>query len=182
MRVNFNDYSGSLIVLAAGAFGFSLFCIVSALAMNGVQTSASTPINIKPQSLLDSAVSNINTVAALTVAAIPQYLTTPSVTPTITLTTTATNTSSPTSTRIPIQPTRTRVSNPVFTNTFTPFPTQTFSPVPTDTPIPSPTHTLMPTFTDTPTDIPPETPVPTDTPTDEPTENPTETPSVEPTP
>jgi hypothetical protein len=146
--------------------------------MAGTNT-ASTPIVLGPQNLVDSAVSNMNTMSALTIEAISQYIPTATVTPSSTLTQTQppTNTATlfPTRTRIPPTSTRERPDAPTRTATHVP-PTQTDTPLPTytDTPLPTDTDTPVPTDTPLPTDT--DTPIPTDTPEPPPTE--TETPIV----
>lgn len=175
------EYRAPLIVLAAGSLGFSLFCIVSAAAMAGPSVS-STPIALQPQDLVDSAVSNINTVAALTMQSVSEFIPTATLSPSDTSlpaqaeVSTDTLTPIPTRTRFIPSPTRTRESPGARpTSTFTRLPTRTATPIPTstNTPVPTFTHTSVPpTSTDTPvppTDVPPtNTPLP---PTDVPPTN-----------
>jgi len=186
--VRVRDYSGPLGVLAAGALGFSLFCVVSAMALAGPQRPNSAAM--EPESLLDMAVSNLNTAAALTVAAVPEYLTTPTIAPTntaaptstVTVTVTASTTPLPTLTLFhPLfSPTRTRRpgSSSAPTKPPTPIPTRTYTQIPTatNTPVPPPTNTIPPppTGTSTPVPQPTETQAPPPTNTQEP--DPTNTP------
>src|SRR5215211_7124962 len=166
-RVKIRAYKGPLTVLGAGVLGFSLFCLVAAAALTDPRVPSIS--EIEPQNIVDSAVSNLNTVAALTVEVITQYVftatstTTPSVTPQPT--DTATFTIVP-HTRIP--PTRTRRPGPEATST--PTPTR----VPTSTPTDIPTSTLTTSPTNTPTEVLTSTPTPTDTPTEVPTSTPTD--------
>jgi hypothetical protein len=180
VRVTIREYKGPLTVLAAGTLGFSLFCIVSAAAL--ADQRAPNVSSIKPQNIVDSAFSNISTIAALTVEVVSQYIYTPTPTPTSSLIPTSTVSNTPTlfivHTRTPIPPTRTRgpgfpptathipsfTPNP--TNTHLP-PTDTFTPIPPDTDTPVPTDTLEPTNTP----IPPDTNTPEPQPTDTPAEN-----------
>src|SRR5215207_8335803 len=172
-----------MIVLAASALGFSLFCIVSAMALTGAKASSSPPISFGPQSLVDSAVQNLNTMAALTMEVVSQYVTP---IPTLTLSpasdTSNTSTDAILPTRIrptqtPLPPTRTPRPKPNFEPTNTPTPTNVPTDTPTSTPTNTPTATPTSTPTNTPTDIPTSTP--TDTPVppaDTPTSTPTDTP------
>lgn len=185
------EYKGPFTVLTAGAIGFSLFCIVSAAAL--ADPGAPNVSAFEPQELVDSAVSNLSTVAALTVEVIAEYVATFTPRPTDTFSILPTSNLAGTPTLInPFlsnQATRTRAPRDIFTpsrtptripsRTSTPIPPFTQTPEPTDTDVP-PTNTPIPTDTDTP--IPDtDTPVPpTDTPTDPPP--PTETPEDTPTP
>jgi hypothetical protein len=167
--VKIREYSGPLTVLITGILGFSLFCIVSAAALSDPRAPNTSAL--QPQELVDSAISNMNTMAALTVEVIAQYIPTltPSPSNTSTLTETLVASSTPmnfgTPTRIPPTNTRGPGQLPAPTRTRTPLPTASHTPIPnTNTPIPSPTDTIPP---DTDTPIPPPTntsPPDTDTP------------------
>ena len=163
------QYAGPLTVLAAGAVGFSFFLIVAAAAITSPRAPNASQIDLEPQSLVDSAVSNMNTMAALTVEAVSQYIPTATVTPSRTSVPTETEaptftaTLHPTRTRIP--PTRTREpSDPPPIRTATSLPTRTATPEPTFTSTSIPTFTDTPIPTDTPEPPPTDAPVPTDTP------------------
>src|SRR5215211_5762354 len=151
-----------MIVLAASAFGFSLFCIVSAMALTGARASSSTPISFGPQSLVDSAVQNLNTVAALTMEVVSQYVTP---IPTLTLSPVSGASDTPTDSILPtrIRPTQTPIPSP-----------STRRPRPGTAPTNTPTNTPTAVPTSTPTNTPTSTP--TNTPTDTPTSTPTDTP------
>ena len=89
----YKDYTSLLGVVAAGFLGISLLCITSAIALSA--PNAPTAMALEPASIVDLAVNNINTVAALTVQALsvdnestPFLL--PSKTPTASPTATAT--------------------------------------------------------------------------------------------
>ena len=188
MRVR--AYGGPLTVLAAGTIGFSLFCIVAVVALAGADEAH--PVDIQPQNIVDSAFSNLSTVAALTVEVIAEYIDTVTPMPTDTLSIQPAWSSTPTL-MIPVtsnQATRTRNPREPFIPTRTPTRLPSATPVRTATPIPIPT-TPIPTFTRTPeptdTDVPPtpedtSTPVPpTDTNTPQP-DTPTPEPTIETTP
>jgi len=169
VRVRIREYKGPLTVLAAGTLGFSLFCIVSAAALADPRVPNIS--SIKPQNIVDSAFSNINTMAALTVEVVSQYIFTPTATPTPSLSPTfiGSNTSTlssspirnaipPTRTRVP-RPTQTATHIPPITPSQTPLPpTDTYTPIPTETPVPTdiPSNTPVPTNADQPTSTPPE--------------------------
>ena len=183
------DYTGLLGVVAAGVLGMSLLCITSAIAISNPDPS--NPIVLEPASIVDLAISNLNTVSALTVQAVAISIES---TPTLFSTDTSvpasptlTSSAFPTSTRV--QPTNTRRPRPTSTSTRvpptntpklpanTPFPTNTLIPSPTNTPIPIPTTPTIsyptatdpPTPVDTPTSADPPTPVDTPTSADPPT-------------
>lgn len=168
------QYAGPLTVLGAGAIGFSFFLIVAAAALTDPRTPTESQINLEPQNIVDSAVSNINTMAALTVESVSQYIPTATITPspsnvpTDAESPTYTATVRPTRTRLP--PTRTREPSDSLPRTATSVPTL----ISTTTSLPTLTDTPLPTFTETP-DPPTNTPDPTDTPV------PTDTPEPEPT-
>ena len=179
------DYTSLLGVVAAGILGMSLLCITSAIALSNPDPS--NPIVLEPASIVDMAISNLNTVSALTVQAVPLSIdSTPILFPTdtsipasptltssahptaIRITSTNTRRPRPTSTGLPPtntpkppipSPTKTLIPSP--TNTLIPSPTNTSIPPTTETPIPYPTDTPIPADTDTP--VPPDTPIPADT-------------------
>ena len=161
------EYSGPLTVFMMGILGFSLFCLVSAVALAGANEAH--PVSIGPQNIVDSAFSNISTIAALTVEVITQYVSTSTPSPTDTLAFSPTSSLLSTPTRfIPFPsrvPTRTRRSD----STLGPAPTSTrvpsSTPHPTATQTPEPTDTLTPANTPTPADTatPADTPTPADT-------------------
>jgi len=176
--VKIRDYRGLLAVFVAAALGISLLCSVSGMAIQDLNEST-TGVDLQPADIVDAAVSNLNTVGALTMQAFAELIptSTPTRPPTITSSPTATVTPlTPTAFRFPTvsEPTRTRRPRPDPTNTPVP-PTRPAVP-PTRTPIP-PTNTLPPTATNT---IPPDTltPEPSDT-SPPPTDPPTETPTLE---
>ncbi|MGB8983334.1 MAG: hypothetical protein WCC12_15780 [Anaerolineales bacterium] len=150
-------YAGPLGILAAGLAGVSLLCSVSALAISDLNSRA--PGALEPPNIVELAVDNLNTAAALTQQNMTQFVPSETTFPTHTATLTprpsTTSTVFPTST--PLQPTHTRrprlASPPTQTNTSIP-PTSTPVP-PTDTPV-SPTP--IPD-TDTPAPPPSEPPV-----------------------
>ena len=196
-EVNLKHYIDLLWVVAAGAVGVSLLCVTAGIALANPHTSAV----LQPPSIIQIAVDNVNTAAALTVEAFPQELITPTLNPSNTQVP-ASLTFSPTVTLIPPTVTTTKTfipitstnrprqvgnsnSNPVITPTWVP--TQTSSPLPpptwTNSPIPPPTDTNTPGPTRTPRPTRTRTPVPTDTsapPTDT-AEPPTETSAPPPT-
>lgn len=76
----FREYAGPLRVLAAAVIGFSLLCSVSVLAMNDLNRhdrNAMEPLNI-----VDLAIENLSTSAALTQQAVTAFVPTPTVVPT----------------------------------------------------------------------------------------------------
>ena len=149
MRVR--EYTGPLGILAAGAIGLSLLCSVSAMAMGDLNRYI--PLTLEPISIVDLAVSNFQTAAALTEQIVTVFV------PTETL--------APTSTDVPAsltpQPTDTQRRFVTITPTFTRRPRLTATPVRQA----SPTVKSPPTRTRTPrpTPIPPtHTPIPPTTP------------------
>ena len=183
-RVRAREYTGPLGILAAGVIGISLLCSVSAMAMGDLNRYVS--ITLEPIKIVDMAVSNFQTAAALTEQIVTVFVPTETLVPTSTdsppsLTPQPTDTQRRFVTITPTLPRRTRVP---FTATFVPSRTPTSRPptaTRTRTPVPpTVTRTRTPTSippTNTPTDPPPtdtNTPVtpPTDPPTDPP---PTET-------
>ncbi len=182
MRIK--DYAGPLRVLAATVIGFSLLCSISALAMNDLNSqdrSAMESLNI-----VDMAVDNMSTSAALTQQAVTAFVSTPTLTviptdtasltpaPSDTATSVPSNTPrAPTSTRRPRSAAATAQLFP--TRTRTALPTATKTPIPpTDTPLPPtnteppPTDTPLPPTDPPPTDPPPTDPPPTDPPPTDP--------------
>lgn len=181
------EYTGPLGILVAGAIGLSLLCSVSAMAMGDLNRYV--PLTLEPISIMDLAVSNFETAAALTEQIVTVFVPTETITPTSTpvpasLTAQPTETQQRFVTITPTLPRRTRIpSTPVVIASRTPTlrpptatsppptrtPTQpTNTPVPTDTPVPPsptappPTDTMEPTPTDLPTATePPVTDVPT---------------------
>ena len=73
-------YTGPLGILAAGAIGLSLICSVSAMAMGDLNRYI--PITLEPISLVDLAVSNFETAAALTEQMVTVFVPTETLTPT----------------------------------------------------------------------------------------------------
>src|SRR5215210_2343250 len=63
-RVKVREYTGPLGILAAGAIGLSLLCRVSAMAMGDLNRYISA--TLVPINIVDLAVSNFGTAAALT--------------------------------------------------------------------------------------------------------------------
>ena len=156
------EYIGPLGILAAGAIGLSLLCSVSAMAMGDLNRYV--PITLEPINIVDLAVSNFQTAAALTEQIVTAFVPTETLVPTSTdsppsLTPQPTDTQRrfvtitptlPRRTRIP--PTQTAVVIPSRTPTSRP-PTATRTPVP-----PTVTRTRTPTSippTNTPTNLPP---------------------------
>jgi hypothetical protein len=201
--VRAREYTGPLGILAAGAIGLSLLCSVSAMAMGDLNRYV--PRTFEPINLVDLAVANFETAAALTEQMVTVFVPTETLAPTSTPVP-ASLTPQPTDTErrfVTITPTiarRTRVpSTPVIVASRTPTsrpptrtplpPTRTNTPIPpptdTNTPIPPPTdtNTPIPPPTDTNTPIPPptdpNTPIPPPTATDPPVDI---GPSVEPAP
>src|SRR5512134_4188890 len=78
-RVKAREYSGPLGILAAGALGLSLLCSVSAMAMGDLNRYIS--ITLEPISILDLAVSNFGTAAALTEQVVTIFVPTETITP-----------------------------------------------------------------------------------------------------
>jgi hypothetical protein len=167
--VKAREYSGPLGILAAGAIGLSLLCSVSAMAIGDLNRYI--PITLEPINLVDLAVSNFGTAAALTEQIVTVFVPTETLVPTNTRGP-ASPTPQPTDTQrhfLTITPTFTR--RPRFTPTTVFVASPTLRPPPTRTPTPIPTRTKTPTPRPTVTIItPPTTPVtpypilPTDTP------------------
>lgn len=154
-RSKAREYTGPLGILAAGAIGLSLLCGVSAMAIGDL--SRYVPITLEPINIVDLAVANFQTVAALTEQVVTVFVPTETLVPTSTdppasLTPLPTDTARRFVTITPTLPRRTRIP---FTATFAPSRTPTPRP-PTRTPVP-PTATR----TRTPTSVPPTA---TDTP------------------
>ncbi len=183
------DYRGLLAVFVAGALGISLLCSVSGMAIQDLNEST-TGVDLAPADIVDAAVSNLNTVGALTMQAFAELIptSTPTLRPTHTVTTFPTTVAPrPTAFRFPTvsEPTRTRRPRPDPTKTAVP-PTRT--PPPTNTPIPTATDAPTATPVDTATPVPPtdtieppptnttEPPVETDTPSGAPITGATPTP------
>lgn len=152
------EYSGPLGILAAGAIGLSLLCSVSAMAMGDLNRYI--PITLEPISIVDLAVSNFGTAAALTEQIVTIFVPTGTLTPSNTPVP-ASLTPEPTETPrrfVTITPTVTRrvratltavvvaSRTPTRPPTRTPLPTFTRTPPPTFTPVP-PTATEPPTAT-----------------------------------
>ena len=165
---------GPLGILAAGVIGISLLCSVSAMAMGDLNRYVS--ITLEPINIVNLAVSNFQTAAALTEQIVTAFVPTETLVPTSTdsppsLTPQPTDTQRRFVTITPTLPRRTRVP---FTATFVPSRTPTSRPptaTRTRTPIPptvTRTRTPIPP-TNTPTDPPTDTPPPPDTNTPEPT-------------
>jgi len=154
-------YAGPLGILAAGLAGVSLLCSVSALAISDLNSRA--PGALGPPNIVELAVDNLNTAAALTQQIMTQFVPTETALPTPTATfipqPSATSTTLPTST--PLPPTRTR--RPRLASPPTRIPTQTNTPIPpTSTPVPPTDTPVTPTpvpDTDTPAPPPTEPPV-----------------------
>ncbi|HEX9332213.1 MAG TPA: hypothetical protein VF896_10010 [Anaerolineales bacterium] len=167
--MNVREYAGPLGVLAAGVIGVSLLCSVSTMAMSDLNSHVFA--TIVPLNIVDLAVSNLNTAAALTQQAVTAFVPTPTVGPTNTeaalLTPVPSNTSSVFASATPLGPTRTRRPRATITSTPKPLPTRTNPPPPTATDTPAPTDTPIPP-TDTPLPPPTDTPLPPPTDTPEP--------------
>ena len=146
------EYSGPLGILAAGAIGLSLLCSVSAMAMGDLNRYI--PITLEPINILDLAVANFGTAAALTEQIVTVFVPTETLSPSGTPAP-ASLTAQPTDTQrrfVTITPTLTRrVRTPVTvvsaaSRTATPRPPP---PTFTSTPRPTITSTPRPTITDT---------------------------------
>ncbi|HSL43519.1 MAG TPA: hypothetical protein VK897_08805 [Anaerolineales bacterium] len=179
MRVR--EYVGPLAVLAAGVVGFSLLCSVSAMAMSDLENYA--PVTLAPMNIIDVAISNLSTAAALTEQSVTEFVPTPTAVPTRTASLTPqpsdtvtvrptftspppTRTRRPRATATTAPPTRTRTPVPTNTHPPTITPSRTPSPVPpTNTPVPTSTHSPIPP-TNTP--VPPTNTSVPPTATDEP--------------
>ena len=152
------EYSGPLGILAAGAIGLSLLCGVSSMAMGDLNRYI--PITLEPINLVDLAVSNFGTAAALTEQVVTIFVPTETLVPTgtpvpasltlqstdtprrfVTITPTATRrvratltaVAAATRTPTPKAPTRTPTDRPIIT------PTRTRTPIPPDPDTPTPT-------------------------------------------
>ena len=175
------EYGGPVGVLAAGVIGMSLLCSVSAMAMGDLRNYFPI-ITIEPLNILDLAVSNLETAAALTEQAVTVFVPTQTLVPTATLSMTPLPSDTSTPKRfVTVTPTRTRRPRPSNTPMVVPSktsthipPTQTDIPItPTDTPEPPtltpepPTLTPEPpTLTQEPPTLTPEPPTATDVPTE----------------
>ncbi|HEU4745148.1 MAG TPA: hypothetical protein VFS61_07925, partial [Anaerolineales bacterium] len=169
-RVKAREYTGPLGILVAGAIGLSLLCSVSAMAMGDLKRYI--PITLEPISIVDLAVSNFGTAAALTEQIVTVFVPTETITPS--------NTPVPAS--LTPQPTDTQIRFVTITPTATRRPRSTLTPViiasrtPTRPP-PTRAPTITPSRTPTPTTAVPTTEVPTTAvPT---TEEPTAVPTTE---
>lgn len=163
------EYTAPLGILAAGVIGISLICSVSSMAMGDLNRYIS--ITLEPISIVDLAVANFRTAAALTEQIVTVFVPTETLVPTGTpapasLTPVPTDTQrrfitiTPTLVRrtrvpptavivasrtpTPRPPTRTPVPTATRTRTRTPVP-----PTDTDTPIPPTTYPILPTGTAT---------------------------------
>jgi len=173
--VKAREYTGPLGILAAGAIGISLLCSVSSMAMGDLNRYV--PITLEPINLLDLAVANFQTAAALTEQVVTVFVPTETLVPTGTplpesLTPQPTDTQRRFVTITPTLVRRTRLPPTaiiVASRTPTPrppTPTRTRTPIPptatrTRTPTPRP-PTLTPT--DTPPTVYPILPTGTETP------------------
>ena len=185
------EYAGPVGVLAAGVIGMSLLCSVSAMAMGDLRNFLPI-ITIQPLNIVDLAVSNLETAAALTEQVVTVFVPTQTLVPTATLSMTPlpSDTSTPrhfvtvtpTRTRRP-RPSNTPIVVPSKTSTHIP-PTRTDIPItPTDTPEPPTWTPEPPTLTPEPPTLTPEPPTPTSEPptaTDVPTEPNTPIPILDP--
>ena len=73
------EYIGPLGILAAGAIGISLLCSVSAMAMGDL--SRYIPITLEPINIVDLAVANFQTAAALTEQVVTVFVPTETLVP-----------------------------------------------------------------------------------------------------
>ena len=160
------EYSGPLGILAAGVIGLSLLCSVSAMAMDDLNRYI--PIPLEPISIVDLAVSNFGTAAALTEQVVTVFVPTETITPSNTPVP-ASLTPEPTDTQrhfVTITPTVTRRPRSTLTAVVVASRTPTRPPpthAPTITPSRTPTRiptTAVPT-TEVPTTEVPTTEVPT---------------------
>jgi hypothetical protein len=178
--VKAREYSGPLGILAAGAIGLSLLCGVSAMAMGDLNRYI--PITLEPLSIVDLAVANFETAAALTEQIVTAYVPTATITPTST-DSPVSPTLSPSATPrrfvtiTPDLPRRTRLAPTLVpSRTSTRPPTRTPTRIFTRTPTRTPTRFITRTYTPTPiiptktnTPPPPTTPPYPDPPTSTPT-------------
>jgi hypothetical protein len=167
--VRAREYSGPLGILAAGAIGLSLLCSVSAMAMGDLNRYI--PITLEPLNIIDLAVSNFGTAAALTEQIVTVFVPTETLSPGSTPVPASLTPKSTETQRhfVTITPTATRRVRPTLTAVGVPSRTPTPRP-PTRTPFPTITNTPRPTITNTPhpTDTPetfPTTPSYPDPPT-----------------
>ncbi len=79
-RVKAREYSGPLGILVAGAIGLSLLCSVSAMAMGDLNRYIS--LTLVPINIVDLAVSNFGTAAALTEQIVTVFVPTETLAPT----------------------------------------------------------------------------------------------------
>ena len=160
------EYTGPLGILAAGAIGISMLCGVSAMAMGDLNRYV--PITLEPLNIVNLAVANFQTAAALTEQVVTVFVPTETLVPTSTdspasLTPQPTDTQRRFVTITPTIPRKTRIPvTPVVIASRTPTPKP-----PTSTPRPTATRTrtptpVSPTATNTPPTIYPI--LPTDTP------------------
>jgi hypothetical protein len=181
--VRIREYAGPLGVLAAAVISFGLLCSASALAMNDLNSLERGAM--KPLNIVDLALKNMNTSAALTQQAVTAFVPTQTVTATNTVfpTPLPSNTATLLPSATPHQATPTRRPRTISSDipllpphTKTPLPTATLPP-PTDTEIPA-TETPLPPPTNT--ESPPtDTPLPPATDTElPPTEPPTQSPII----
>lgn len=164
------EYSGPLGILAAGAIGLSLLCSVSAMAMGDL--TRYIPITLEPINLVDLAVSNFGTAAALTEQVVTVYVPTETLTPSSTPIS-ATLTPQPTDTQrrfVTITPTLTRRARPTLTPVIVATYTSTrrLSITPSRTPTRIPTTAIPTTMVPTTEAPPPTTPAYPDPPTSTP--------------
>jgi hypothetical protein len=146
-KLKAREYAGPLGILAAGALGLSLLCSVSAMAMGDLRRYI--PVTLAPISIVDLAVSNFETAAALTEQIVTVYVPTETLVPTSTPPP-ASLSPVPTETQrrfVTITPTLTRRVRATLTAVIPPSRTPTSRP-PTRTPTRIPTRT--PTRTATP--------------------------------
>jgi hypothetical protein len=149
-RVKAREYSGPLGILAAGAIGLSLLCSVSSMAMGDLNRYI--PITLEPINLLDLAVSNFGTAAALTEQVVTVFVPTETLVPTgtpvpVSLTVAPTDTPRR---FVTITPTLTRRARFTPTAVVVASRTPTPKPPPTRTPFPTITRTVRPSPTNTP--------------------------------
>ena len=164
-RVKAREYSGPLGILAAGAIGLSLLCSVSAMAIGDLNRYI--PITLEPLSIVDLAVSNFGTAAALTEQVVTVFVPTETLVPSSTAVP-ASLTPQPTETQrrfVTITPTLARKTRipPTAAIIASRTPTPRPPPTRTRTPLPTATRTPRPTVTNTP--ITPTTPSYPDPPT-----------------
>ena len=148
------EYTGPLGILVAGAIGLSLLCSVSAMAMGDLNRYI--PMTLVPLNLVDLAVSNFGTAAALTEQIVTVFVPTETLMPSGTpIPESVTPQSTDTPRRfVTITPTVTRRVRATLTAVFvasrTPTRPPTRTPIPTLTRTPRPTPTFPPTLTPVP--------------------------------